>query len=256
MFCKTGGGVHTNIKMEKYKVTRWENIVSFHCFINYFRIDNCFNATGGASRGRGEGREIQAPTPMARGKFQQRPIYFGLLMKLAGETTDLPTIVQKLGQSDGGLRKLIEDHSSDSDILELVLVVIGNFCKENGAALFANAFITMMQTLGEKDIFRQISSVIMRIPNSRSTNLPSKNERLKKLLTSVYYLTSELIVMMPAFACNFLGEDFFVELKSLENIYSVKALNVGSSFEILEEGIVRLKVGKVLYSQYIQQSFP
>ena len=236
---------------------RWEDIVSFNCFINKFRINNCFNATGGASRGRGEEREIPAPTPMARGnKFQQRPIHFGLLMKLAEETTDLPMIVQKLGQSDGGLRKLLEDHSSDSDILELVLVIIGNFCKENGAALFANAFITMMQTLGEKDIFRQISSVILRIPNSRSTNLPSKNERLKKLLASVYYLTSELIVRMPAFACNFLGEDFFVEFKSLENIYSVKALNVGSSFEILDEGIVRLKVGKVLYSQYIQQSFP
>ena len=163
-------------------------------------------------------------------------------MKLAEEATEPPLIVQRFGEFDFGLKQLIEENATNWDILEMILLTIGNFCRKNGPTLFSESFIGMVRILIETKVFSQISSIILQIPNSRSNNLPPKPDRFKRLLESVNCLTIEVLVMMPALACNTLGENFYMDIKSLENFPSLKALKADFSFEIFDEGVIRMKV--------------
>ena len=153
-------------------------------------------------------------------------------------------IVNKFGESNLRLKKLIEDNLSNLDVLELILVIIGNFCSRNGTELFSNFFIEMIQVLGEKKILQssKIFEIVLHIPTSKSFNIGAKEDRLRNLLTSVYHLTTEVVVMMPTYACNLLGENFFLDMKSLGNVPSMKVLKADSSFEMFDEGIQRFKV--------------
>lgn len=103
--------------------------------------------TLGASRehdSNGEGRGGQQQP--GRG-YQNFPLNFTTLKKLAEETIEISEIVQKLTKEDFGLKRLLKENASNNDIIELVLVVIGGFCSRNGAASFNNAFLKMMQIL-------------------------------------------------------------------------------------------------------------
>ena len=85
-----------------------------------------------------------------RPPYQPYPLNFTTLKKLKEDSTENSEIVKKLLEEECGLKKLLQENSDKSDIIELVLVVIGKFCKKNGAASFSTAFPKIMQILAEK----------------------------------------------------------------------------------------------------------
>ena len=180
-------------------------------------------------------------------KGPRRGLQFNTLLELSKETTTPIEVVEKIGASGGRLKELIEDNQTNVDVLELVLVMIGHFCKNNGRTLFSSAFANMVQILGEGNMFAQIFHIVMQIPRSRSKNLPSAEDRINALLTSVNHLTLDILIMMPAFACNALGEDFFLTMKSLKDVHPLNNMNLDFSFQSFDEGNRRLKVYGILF---------
>jgi hypothetical protein len=98
-----------------------------------------------------------------------------------------------------------------------------------------------VKILAAQNVFPHVTSIIINIPISRAVN-PGKEERLKRLTAAVFYLTTEILVMMPNLGCQCLGQNFFVDIISLKDMPSIKNLNANDAFDIFEEGIIQLQV--------------
>lgn len=175
--------------------------------------------------------------------FKHYPLNFSVVQKMMTENTEPHIIVQKFTDENAGLGQFLQNNSANWEVTELILAVIGNFCLKKGVMLFHNAFINIVQILAENSVFVNLESVILYIPKSRSTNLGSKEERLNRLINSISYLTTEMLTVMPALTCDYLGERFFEDVCALKTVPSVRDSNVSDVFKALEkEGADRLKV--------------
>jgi hypothetical protein len=160
-------------------------------------------------------------------------------------------VVQKFAEESTGLGQFLKSNPANWEIVELILAVIGNFCFNKGPVLFHNAFIKIVQILGDNAVFKNLESVILNIPKSRSSNLGSKEERLTRLIRSISYLTTEMMTVMPALTCDYLGERFFEDVCALQTMPSFRDFNVNDAFDSLEkEGADRLKVCINMLSRY------
>lgn len=165
------------------------------------------------------------------------------MQKWIVEETQPETIARKFTETNTGLKQFLEMNSANWEAIEVVLVVIGNFCEKKGVMLFHNAFIKFVQILADEKVFSNLTSVILNIPKSRCTNLGSRNDRFRQLIKSLSSLTTEMLTVMPALTCDFLGEEFFEDVCALKNIPSVRDTNVGDVFDALhKDGADRLKV--------------
>ena len=81
--------------------------------------------------------------------------------------------------------------------------------------------------------------------NVRS-NLGSKEERLQQLIESISSITTEMLVLMPALACNCLGENFFGDIIIFRDSPSMRALNNSKVFDQLQETAARFKVYRTI----------
>ena len=210
------------------------------------------------SRGRGQpfrqNRQI-AESPSVRGGRRRggrrfvrvnathRPLDLFGLQKLAEDSTERADVMRKFNARDYGLGAFLDDHKADFDCLEFVFVVLGNFCCKNGPTQFTDGFFEIVQILRERQVFEQVASVVMHLPNSRAKISTTKSERLKQLITGVYHLSIETLVLMPSFACTFLGRNFYQDLLFLKDMPSIKTLNLEEAvFHVLLEGVPRLEV--------------
>ena len=164
------------------------------------------------------------------------------LLKLTNETTEPSEIIRSL---EDDLASHLKKNSSNADYLELLLIALGVFCKKNGTSQFTDSFVNVVKILAAQQFFSQITFIVISIPKSRATNFPPKEERLKSLITSISYLSTEMLVKMPAFACNYLGENFFIDIISLKDMPSIKSLNNDDVFNVLDNGSRKLKVNLV-----------
>lgn len=175
--------------------------------------------------------------------FKHYPLNFTGVLKMMTENTEPHIIVQKFAEESAGLGQFLKSNSTNWEVTELILAVIGNFCLNKGVVLFHNAFIKIVQILADNSVFVNLESVVLHIPKARSTNLGSKEERLTRLIKSISYLTTEMLTVMPALTCNYLGERFFEDVCALKSLPSIRDLNVGDAFDVLKkEGAERLKV--------------
>ena len=156
--------------------------------------------------------------------------------------TQPEVIARKFTEEGTGLKQLLDTHSSNWELVELILVVIGNFCENKGVALFHNAFVKIVQILAEKLVFSNIESVILNIPKSRATNLGTIEVRLSRFVRSIGHVTTEMLTIMPALSCNYLGETFFEDICALKNLPSIQKFGVCREFDILQGGSDRMKV--------------
>ena len=60
-----------------------------------------------------------------------------------------------------------------------------------------------------------------------------------------------MIVMLPAFACNFLGEDFFTDILTLKETGSIQKMNITDAFDVLHRGAERLQVGAIVSIKFL-----
>ncbi len=161
------------------------------------------------------------------------------------EDTQPHTVATKFTDENTGLRQFLEKNSANWEAIELIITVIGNFCKKNGVTQYHNAFIKIVQMLAEKQIFSNLDTIILNIPKSRATNLGTSAERLKQLVQSIGHLTTEMLTVMPGLACNYLGDQFFVQICALKNMPSISQICQTSTCDVftnLGEGADRLKV--------------
>jgi hypothetical protein len=170
-----------------------------------------------------------------------------LLLTLSAENIEPAEIIRHLGSAEI-LNLALAEHQNDFDYLELILLALGNFCKKNGPTQFYSEFGTIVLVLVKHRVLSQVTAIIVQTSMSREMTL-QKEDRLKRLICAVYYLASEMIVMLPAVACNFLGEDFFTDIISLKEMPSIQKLNITATFDILLSGVERLKV--ILWSYLI-----
>lgn len=170
---------------------------------------------------------------------------FSGVQKLIEGDAQPEIIARKFAETDTGLKQFLENNSANWDAVELVLVAIGHFCEKKGVVLFHNTFIKIVQMLAEENVFSNLNSVILNIPKSRC-NLGPKNERFRKLIKSLNYLTTEMLTVMPALTCDYLGEKFVEDICALKNIPSIRDTNVDDVFSTFhKEGAERLKVSKL-----------
>lgn len=171
------------------------------------------------------------------------PLGFDDLLVLCQDGTQPSEVVRKLGDAEHGLSALLDSAHGRPEYLELVLVILGRFCEKNGQVQFTEGFVGMIQTLAEKNVFQQVVSVAMQIPCSFIQGLPPQSHRMAALVTSVYYLACEMLVLMPAYGCTYLGEHFFTNLLLLKDMPAIKLLNVPHDvFELLHQANSRLEV--------------
>ena len=216
---------------------------------------------GRGQRGRGRGQFFQSRQqppesksgrggrgfPPGRVEPSRRPLDFIGLQKLAEDSTEPAVVVRRFNSEEYGLGALLDEHKTDLDYLEFIFVVLGNFCRKNGSTQFTEGFVEIVRTLGEREIFQQIASVVMHLPNSRAKTSTTKTERLKLLISGLYHLSVETLVLMPSFACTFLGRNFYQDLLILKDMPSIKALNLKEPiFDVLLEGVPRLEVSILL----------
>ena len=162
------------------------------------------------------------------------------LGRLAEEKTEPAEINRYLGNAEGGLSSSLEDHQNDFEYLELVLLALGGFCQKNGATQFTEGFVSVVHVLQNHRVFSQVRTII------KNTSTSKTGERLKRLISAVYHLATEMIVMLPAFACNFLGEDFFTDILTLKETGSIQKMNIADAFDVLHRGAERLQVGIIV----------
>ena len=96
-----------------------------------------------------ENKNQQQKEPFIKKNF---PLNFTSLKRLIEETVEPSTIIRKLTDTEAGLEKLLTDHPNKWDLIELVLIVVGDFCAKNGVASFNNDFITVVQILAEHEV--------------------------------------------------------------------------------------------------------
>lgn len=164
---------------------------------------------------------------------------FTILSKLAHPKAEVSEIARKFTEKNAFADFL---DSASPDCVELVIVSLGQFCEKNGPTIFHNAFIKIVNALGEKNIFVQLPNVIMQLPWSRATNLGSKEDRLSRLITCIAQLITEMLTVAPAFSCNVLGKNFVEDVYAMSNIPSVRNLSTNNTFDVLLDVRDRLKV--------------
>ncbi|KAI9551691.1 hypothetical protein GHT06_022027 [Daphnia sinensis] len=180
--------------------------------------------------------------PRSKQPYKHYPLSFSGVQKMMAEDTEPHAIAQKFTDESAGLRQFLENNATNWEATELVISVIGNFCQKKGVVQFHNAFIKIVQILATKAVFANLDSTILHIPKSRSTNLGSKQARMSRFIRSISYLTTEMLIVMPALTCDYLGERFFEDLIALKNLPSIKDTNVDEDFDFLQkEGADRLK---------------
>ena len=180
--------------------------------------------------------------------FKHYPLCFSGVLKMTTENTEPHTVVQKFVDENAGLGQFLKSNPANWEATELVLAVIGNFCLNKGPVLFYNAFIKIVQILADNSVFKNLESVILHIPKARSTNLGAKEERLTRLIRSISYLTTEMLTVMPALTCDYLGDRFFEDVCALKTMPSIRDSNVSDAFDALEkEGTDRLKVCQIYH---------
>lgn len=186
--------------------------------------------------------------------YKHYPLTFFTLQKMMAEDAEPHIIAQKFAEENTGLHQFLETNSANWEAIEVVMSVIGIFCQKKGVAKFHNAFIRIVQMLAGNSVFTNLDSTILHIPKSRSTNLGAKGERLSRLIKSISYLTTEMLTVMPALTCDYLGEKFFEDLSALKNIPSIRDTNVSKDFDFFEkEGALRLKVCTVAVNIRLQR---
>jgi hypothetical protein len=161
-------------------------------------------------------------------------------VRLASENVEPSEVIRCLEDDD--LAQHLKENLGNVEYLELLIVALGGFCKKNGTSQFRESFVSIVKILAAQNVLQQVTSIIINIPISRAVNLPGKEERLNRLTTAVFYLTTEILVMMPNLGCQCLGQNFFVDILSLKDMPSIKNLNVNDAFDIFEEGILQLQV--------------
>lgn len=172
------------------------------------------------------------------------------LLALSQDDAQPSEVIRKLGDAQHGLAALLDSAHGRPELIELVLVIMGQFCEKNGQVQFTEGFVAIVQTLAEKNVFKQTLSVVMQIPGSFSENLPSQTDRLTRLIKSVYRLACEILVLMPAYGCTYLGEHFFVNLLTLKGMTSIQLLKVPDHiFELLHQANLRLQVHFMIHDQ-------
>jgi hypothetical protein len=180
------------------------------------------------------------------------PLRFSDVLKWIVEDAEPETIAHKFTETNTGLKQFLEHNSASWEAIELVLVVIGNFCEKNGTVLFQHAFIKIVHILADERVFSHLTSVILNIPKSRCTNLGLKNDRFSQLIKSLTYLTTEMLTVMPALTCDYLGEKFFEDTYALKNIPSIRDMNVDDVFNLFhQKGADRLKVSYNITSRNV-----
>ena len=175
-----------------------------------------------------------------KGSFDSR-----LLLTLSNENTEPSEIIRHLG-NEGSFNLALVEHQNDFDYLELILLALGNFCKKNGPTQFHSEFCPTVLVLFKHRVLSQVTAIIIQTSISREMTL-QKGDRLKRLIGAVYHLASDIIVMLPSVACNFLGEDFFTNILSLKEMPSIQKLNISDAFDILLPAVERLKVKLLPY---------
>ena len=160
------------------------------------------------------------------------------LIRLADDKAEPSEIIRFLGNAEGGLPSSLEEHQNDYNYVEHVLLALGNFCQKNGATQFREGFISVVQVLASPNhhIFSQVRTII------KNTLTSQTGDRLKRLINAVYNLATEMIVLIPAFACNCLGEDFFTDILTLKGTASIQKMNIAEAFDILQRGVELLQV--------------
>lgn len=164
------------------------------------------------------------------------------LIKLIDDRVEPSEIFRSIIDPDNVLTNNLKENLNNFDYLETVLVVIGRFCAKNGASLFADGFVTVVKTLADQNVFAQSSSIIIHIPMSSSSVLPSKEQRLKRLTSAICSIVTEVLVVMPSFGCGCFGRNFLSDILYLEAIPSVKMLNLSGVFDEVEDCIHLLEV--------------
>jgi hypothetical protein len=161
-------------------------------------------------------------------------------VRLTSEDVEPSEVIRCLEDDD--LAQHLKENLGNVEYLELLIVALGGFCKKNGTSQFRESFVSIVKILAAQNVFPHVTSIIINIPISRAVNLPGKEERLKRLTAAVFYLTTEILVMMPNLGCQCLGQNFFVDIISLKDMPSIKNLNANDAFDIFEEGIIQLQV--------------
>lgn len=196
---------------------------------------------------RGSGQRTPRPsTPHfvhhQRQQTNHRKLNFEILVKLANENVEPSEIIRCFLNPDNDLPSFVKENLGNAEYLELILVALGQFCEKNGTAQFTESFVSVVKILADKKVFAQIVPVIINVPISRTTSTQTKEVRLKRLTTAIFHLATEILVMMPAFGCHSLGQNFFADLISLKFMPSVQNLNASDAFAVFENGIPLLEV--------------
>jgi hypothetical protein len=164
------------------------------------------------------------------------------LKKLTEENTEPSELVKKFTDEECGLQKLLRDNPTNWEFVELILVALGGFCQRGGNSQFSSAFSKIIIILRESQVFQNLYSVIMQIPQTNSYNLGTKEKRLVQLVESISYLATEMLTQIPALACDVLGENFFGDLVSIRMAPSIRLLDKSNVFDSLQDVSTRLKV--------------
>jgi hypothetical protein len=199
------------------------------------------NSFRGINRGRfGPGPNFSQHQSQPRQSNYIRQLDFQYLVRLTSEDVEPSEVIRCLEDDD--LAQHLKENLGNVEYLELLIVALGGFCKKNGTSQFRESFVSIVKILAAQNVFPHVTSIIINIPISRAVNLPGKEERLKRLTAAVFYLTTEILVMMPNLGCQCLGQNFFVDIISLKDMPSIKNLNANDAFDIFEEGIIQLQV--------------
>jgi hypothetical protein len=197
----------------------------------------------GISRGRGyhHGSKFTSYLSQPR-QASHRSLDFQYLMRLASDNVEPSEVIRCIADPENDLGQHLKENMGNIEYLELIIVALGLFCKKNGTSQFSESFVVVVKILAAQNIFSHITSMIINVPISRASDLPAKEERLKRLTTAIFHLATEILVKMPALACQCLGEHFFTDIISLKAMPSVKNLNAADAFDIFEDGIQQLQV--------------
>ncbi len=194
---------------------------------------------------RGSGQRAPRPTQhfvTQRQQTNHQKLNFEILVKLANDNVEPSEIIRCFLNPENDLPSFVMENLGNAEYLELILVALGRFCEKNGTAQFTESFVSVVKILADKKVFAQIVPVIINVPISRTTNMQTKEARLKRLTTAIFHLATEILVMMPAFGCHCLGQNFFADLISLKFMPSVQNLNASDAFAVFENGIPLLEV--------------
>lgn len=198
--------------------------------------------TNGQNGGFDRSKQMQNSFPERRQFINHRVLNFEILTKLANDKVEPSEVIRCLGDSENDLASFLMENWRNPEYLELIIVALGGFCKKSGTSQFTESFVTVVKILANQKVFAQIPLVIINIPTSQAKNLPTRETRLRRLTTAIFHLATEILVMMPAYGCEFLGQNFFTDLLSLETMPSIKSLNVSDAFLELKDGIPLLEV--------------